>query len=307
MSLALYSRFYLASSCFPTQWNGIIHRPRHVQLPSLNEITNEMKYFLFQMVDEWKKNCISDTLHHKITKLNLMYEKGYLKFQLISTHLQELQNAYENEFGENNTYIYNLEGERDLEIRYSLRIAEMKRQKEEWKRKLIEIRIQIFSIVCYPIVKTMFQIFRCAKDDMFTQFMSSDYVHVISHAFQWITNVTDPDIPFLKGVATTFTQCLEQFIDYRMQLNSTLFKTRGYVHFQNICCSDFMYSIEYYKNQREAFYFLLCALRYQKIAISSRKSQSEILMMQCRDVVYLIASFLCTTYVLDSPKVRLWN
>lgn len=262
------------------------------------------------MVDSWKRNCISNKLHEKIEVLNKQYEKGFLKYVLCNRHLHELETSYDRDLEEYSTILaLHDEGNYAFQNRYLIRIAELKRQKQEWVRRLIEIRLQIFSIVCYPLLEGVFNVFRYSPDEYFSQFSDNEYNHVISHTFQWITNVTAPDIPYLKGIATTFNQVLEHYIDVKLSMEPELFIIRGQKHFHNICCSNVFHAITYYKNRTEAFYFLLCANRFRQKSIRERnhsRYQAEILVMDSHDIVTHIISFLCAHDTFSSPKNFLW-
>lgn len=311
------SRFLLAPKCIPICYASG-HTPmisRHVTIPETSEFTNEVKYYLMKLSDTWKRYCASSTLHKRIEQLDKKYHKLSQKYMSHCAQLDELETNFARDLVDiRSTLLANPQGSVEFQTRYSLRIAEIKRFKNQVLKEMILTRIQIIAVVGSPMIECMFHLFRIFPDHVFTQSADGDYTHIINQALVWINVKCIPELPFNANTVDIIVQTLENYIDFRMQRDPEKFVVRGVDYFTNQCCTRFFQGVHCFRQRREAFTFLLVAKRYRR-AEDKRNEQgfhgrkkllNEMLFFLTDDLVKHTLTFLIDVESYTYPEYFLW-
>lgn len=319
-----YSNMRLAPKCLPICVSQA-HLPiltRHAATPSMNEVTNEVKYYLFQLKDHWKRHCLSDTYHRELKSLDVLYHHQFEIFLNYDAKVDDLEATFAKDMADWHTLLqseptHNVQ----FQTHYHLRIAEMKRHKKKAMKKMIESRLKMISIIGWPFIECMFHLFRIFPEHIFAHHRNGDMTHVIQHALNWINiigqpesnaneaNYAEPRMAWNKSILESIVGTLENYIDIRLKSEPERFIVHGIDHFMNESCQKYFDAIYIFKQRKEVFTFLLVAKRYQRMNENStqrRKVTNEVLFFLCNEMVQHVASYLFDRSVLNYPENTLW-
>lgn len=288
---------------------------KHVKLPSGEEITNEMKYHLFQMNDLWIRYCSCSYYHSEVPKCQVRFQSRFNHYLSLCTSIDQLEYNFARDVDDWSTILAtNTQHSVQFRTRYHTRIAELKRERREVTKALFMEKLKLISIVGFPLIQCCNQLIRCSNTKYFSQCRDEDKTIVLNHLLNWIVCHAKPLIPLRRGVVQLIVSVLEHYIDFKMEREPERFIIRGVDYFVDQCCYKFFHGIELIKGREEAFVFLLVALRYQKNQntthmtkkSNSRKLLNENIFFMCKELVLMTASFLFHTDSIMSPRSMLW-
>lgn len=274
-------------------------RPR---IPQREIVGNIARYYIFQLQDKLRRIRSDRTIHSAMRECNEKFKIAQNQYLETCAYYDELclrhpmVHSIQEDYSDFSTLHYH-----DFETRYACRMAEIRLLKSKYAQKLTMLRLEYLSYYWTPILKAIYNIAASLTPDFFCYYgLKPDNTRVTLFILQWMlfwlaNNYLDFKQP--RDQADQIVSNIECYIDEISMKKPDMYLMMGGPEFTNRLTRNYLTTIEIVSNRREAYYFLLVAIKmrnnnYEKTKyLQLRKETYEMTFFNCVDLVNLVASF----------------
>lgn len=270
----------------------VLSSPR---VPSPPNVTNLMKYFLFQLRDKWCRMSYDRLMENELELLSTKFQKIQKKYFEVCNYIDSLATSILEV-----SYMLNTPTDHasDLQYRFSCRIAELKILKSNHAKDLLLTRMKFYSILTAPVIETAKMIL-AYNDQNYFCFQAHNDSPIIC-VLQWIFKfISGSCFPFTKAnnAVDNLIGNMEIYIDMMSVEVADEFLQIGGSAFSHKYSIKYLIGIEYYASLREVKTFLLVSKHFLRTNVPYVKNRKVIRsaissFFQCQELINLVIEYL---------------